>query len=38
MAAVIQDSVRSASILRDALSAEMVTKSREELIKRGYEF
>jgi hypothetical protein len=38
MAAVIQDSVRSASIWRDALSAEMVTKSREELIKRGYEF
>lgn len=38
MGVVIQDSIRSAGIWRDALSAEMVTKSREELIKRGYQF
>lgn len=35
---VIQDSVRSAGIWRDALSTELVTRSREELIKRGHQF
>ncbi|HUG63490.1 MAG TPA: DUF2059 domain-containing protein [Methylomirabilota bacterium] len=38
MSTIIQDSVRSASLWRDTLSSEMVTKSREELIKRGYQF
>jgi hypothetical protein len=38
MSVIIQDSVRSAGIWRDALSTELVTKSREELIKRGYQF
>ncbi|WP_181702164.1 DUF2059 domain-containing protein [Chthonobacter albigriseus] len=38
MPLVIQDSIRSASIWRDALSTELVTKSREELIKRGHQF
>ena len=38
MSLIIQDSVRSAGIWRDALSTEMITKAREELIKRGYQF
>lgn len=38
MGQIVQDSVRSAGIWRDALSTEMVTKAREELIKRGYQF
>jgi hypothetical protein len=38
MPLVIQDSVRSAGIWRDAVSTEIVTKSREELIKRGHQF
>lgn len=38
MPIVIQDSVRSANIWRDALSTDIVTKSREELNKRGYKF
>jgi hypothetical protein len=38
MGVVIQDSIRSAGIWRDALSTEIVTKSREELVKRGYQF
>ena len=38
MPVVIQDSIRSAGIWRDALSTEIVTKSREELIKRGHQF
>jgi len=38
MPAVIQDSIRSAGIWRDTLSTELVTKAREELIKRGYQF
>lgn len=38
MPLVIQDSIRSANIWRDALSTEIVTKSREELNKRGYRF
>ncbi len=38
MPLVIQDSVRSAGIWRDAISTELVTKSREELIKRGHQF
>lgn len=38
MQVIVQDSIRSAGIWRDALSTEMITKSREELIKRGYNF
>lgn len=38
MSVIVQDSVRSAGIWRDALSTELVTKAREELIKRGYQF
>lgn len=38
MSTVIQDSVRSAGIWRDAISTELVTKAREELNKRGHQF
>lgn len=38
MPTVIQDSIRSAGIWRDALSAELVTKARDELNKRGHQF
>jgi uncharacterized protein len=38
MPLIIKDSVHSAGIWRDALSTELVTKAREELIKRGYQF
>ncbi|SON56379.1 hypothetical protein HDIA_2838 [Hartmannibacter diazotrophicus] len=38
MPAILQDSVRVAGVWRDALSSEIVTKSREELKKRGYNF
>lgn len=38
MPTVIQDSVRSAGIWRDAISTDLVTKSREELVKRGHQF
>lgn len=38
MATIVQDSIRSAGIWRDALSTELITKAREELIKRGYQF
>ena len=38
MPIVIQDSIRSAGIWRDALSTELVTKAREELNKRGHQF
>ncbi|WP_075216771.1 DUF2059 domain-containing protein [Mongoliimonas terrestris] len=38
MPLVIRDSMRSASIWRDTLSTELVTKAREELIKRGHQF
>lgn len=38
MPLVIQDSMRSAGIWRDAISTELVTKAREELIKRGHQF
>ncbi|BBE71813.1 DUF2059 domain-containing protein [Oharaeibacter diazotrophicus] len=38
MPLVIQDSMRSAGIWRDAISTELVTKSRDELIKRGHQF
>ncbi|WP_181705269.1 DUF2059 domain-containing protein [Chthonobacter rhizosphaerae] len=38
MPVVIRDSMRSASIWRDTLSTELVTKAREELIKRGHQF
>lgn len=36
--AVLEDSIRSANIWREALSTELVSKSREALIKRGYQF
>lgn len=35
---IIQDSMRSAGIWRDAISTEIVTRSRDELNKRGYNF
>lgn len=35
---IIQDSMRSAGIWRDALSTEILTRSRDELNKRGYSF
>jgi hypothetical protein len=35
---IIQDSMRSAGIWRDALSTDIVTRSRDELNKRGYSF
>ncbi|WP_237154944.1 DUF2059 domain-containing protein [Oryzibacter oryziterrae] len=38
MPLIIQDSIRSANIWRDAMSTEIVTKAREELNKRGYQF
>lgn len=38
MAVIIQDSIRSANIWRDALSTEIVTRSRDELNKRGLKF
>ncbi|ODN70582.1 DUF2059 domain-containing protein [Methylobrevis pamukkalensis] len=38
MPAIIQDSVRAAGIWRDGLSTEIVTRSREELRKRGHNF
>jgi Uncharacterized protein conserved in bacteria len=38
MPAIVQDSVRVAGIWRDGLSTEIVTRSREELKKRGYNF
>jgi uncharacterized protein len=38
MDGIIQDSLRAANIWRDALSTEIVTRSREELIARGHQF
>lgn len=38
MPSIVQDSVQAASIWRDALSTEIVTLSREELIARGHQF
>ena len=38
MALIIQDSMRSANIWRDALSTEILTKSRDELNKRGHKY
>lgn len=38
MSLIIQDSVRSATIWRDAISTELVTKARDELNKRGHQF
>ncbi|MBS1183443.1 MAG: hypothetical protein H6Q99_3323 [Proteobacteria bacterium] len=35
---IIQDSMRSAGIWRDALSTEILTRSRDDLNKRGYNF
>ena len=38
MGLIIQDSMRSANIWRDALSTEILTKSRDELNKRGHKY
>jgi len=38
MPVIIQDSIRSAGIWKDAISTEIVTRARDELNKRGYQF
>lgn len=38
MPLVVQDSIRAAGIWRDAMSTEILTRSRDELNKRGYNF
>jgi len=38
MPLVVQDSIRAAGIWRDAISTEILTRSRDELNKRGYNF
>lgn len=38
MSVIIQDSLRAADIWRDAISTEILTRSRDELNKRGHNF